>query len=177
MAESQPFLNRKLIVAIIAGQADVFFETEKLLQTLYGPIDIQSEMFAFEETDYYEKQMGGVLLHRKFISFEQLIDPEQLSDIKITTNRLEKKIQECFSCSHRIVNIDPGILDSSSLIMATVKDFAHRVPLKKGIYGHLELLFGRDKVKKVEWTYPDFRKKTYHPFLLKARKKYLSQIK
>ncbi|MCK7480408.1 MAG: DUF4416 family protein [Candidatus Moduliflexus flocculans] len=32
----------------------------------------------------------------------------------------------------RPVNIDPGYLTASALIMATAKDFAHRVPLGRG---------------------------------------------
>jgi len=176
MAEAKPFRKRKLIIGLIAGKQEVFQDTEKNLQNLFGSIDMESDMFEFDYTDYYSKQMGGISLNRKFLSFEKLINPERLSKIKITTNQLEQKIRKEFHSSHRIVNIDPGILDLSSLIMATAKDFSHRIPLSQGIYGHLELLFGKDKVKSISWTYPDFRKKIYHSFFLKARKKYLNQI-
>jgi hypothetical protein len=177
MAETRSFEKHKLIIGLIAGKTRIFTETEKELQSLFGPMDMRSDVFPFKETDYYEKQMGGVSLSRKFTSFKELIDPEQLSEIKVTTNRLEKKMRDKFGSNHRIVNIDPGILNSSSLVMATVKDFAHRIPLSKGIYGHLELLFGRNAARTVEWTYPDFRRPTYHPFFLKVRKRYLSQLK
>lgn len=177
MAEAKSFKKRKLIIGLIAGKPEVFHSTEKELRNLFGPTDLESDVFKFIYTDYYSKQMGGVSLSRKFLSFEELINPERLSDIKITTNHLEETMRKKFRSSHRIVNIDPGIMNSSSLIMATVKDFAHRIPLIKGIYGHLELLFGKDEIRTIDWTYPDFREKTYHPFFLKARKKYLNQIK
>ncbi len=177
MAEAKPYKKRKLVCGIIAADSEVFTLTEKELQNLFGPVDMESDLFEFNETDYYFKQMGKVPLKRKFISFEKLVNPEGLSEIKTLTNHLEKKIKEKLKGLYRMVNIDPGILNSSSLIMATVKDFAHRIPLQQGIYGHLELLFRKDEVKTIPWTYPDFRKQTYHPFLLKARKKYLSQTK
>jgi len=177
MAEAKSFEKRKLIIGLMAGKPQVFQEAEKELKDLFGPLDLESREFDFTYTDYYSKQMGGVSLSRKFLSFEKLIDPEALSEIKITTNHLEDKLRKKHLSSHRVVNIDPGILNSSSLIMATVKDFAHRVPLNQGIYGHLELLFGKGEVRPVDWTYPDFKDETYHSFLLKVRKKYLCQVK
>jgi len=177
MSEAKPFEKRKLIIGVMAGSPNVFQSAERELQDLFGSIDLKSEMFEFNYSDYYSKQMGGIQLIRKFLSFEKLIHPEKLSDIKIKTNQLEEKMREKFQKSHRIVNLDPGIMNSSSLIMATVKDFAHRIPLSQGIYGHLEFLFGKDEIRIIDWTYPDFREKTYHSFFLKARKKYLKQIK
>jgi len=177
MTEAKPFEKRKLIIGVMAGKPEFFLSAEKEVQRLFGPIDLKSEVFEFTYSDYYSKQMGGASLSRKFLSFEKLINPEKLSEIKINTNHLEEKIRKKFHRDHRIVNLDPGIVNSSSLIMATVKDFAHRIPLSQGIYGHLELLFGKDEIRTINWTYPDFREKTYHSFFLKVRKKYLKQIK
>ncbi|MCD6516931.1 MAG: DUF4416 family protein [Candidatus Aminicenantes bacterium] len=177
MAEPKSFKKRKLIIGIMAGEPEVFSMAQEELGNLFGSIDMESNFFPFTYTDYYSKQMGGASLMRKFISFDTLVDPETLSEIKITTNRIEEKIRIDLQSPHRIVNIDPGVINDSSLIMATVKDFAHRIPLQKGIYGHLELLFGKNEVRILDWTYPDFRKETYHSFFLDARKKYLDQIK
>ena len=77
----------------------------------------------------------------------------------------------------RVVNIDPGILSSAALIMATVKNFSHRIPLQKGIYGHLEFLFGKNSVKILPWTYPDYRSPEYHDYFLNVRELYLQQVK
>jgi hypothetical protein len=75
------------------------------------------------------------------------------------------------------VNLDPGYMTASALIMATAKDFSHRIPLQKGIYAHLELLFGKNDVKTLSWTYPDYRTEEYHRYFLEVRKIYLKQIK
>jgi hypothetical protein len=56
-------------------------------------------------------------------------------------------------------------------------DFSHRIPLRKGIYAHLELLFGKKEAKTLMWTYPDFRTEEYQRFFLEVRKIYLAQLK
>ncbi len=176
MAEPKPFLAVKLICGIIASENRIFKRTEKYLGKLYGALDHESSMFEFDFTDYYEKQIGENL-KRKFLSFKNLFMPEKLSEIKIQTNQLEEEVREEFKSSHRVVNIDPGYLNPSALIMATAKDFAHRIPLQNGIYAHLELLFGKNDVRTLSWTYPDYRTKGYHKFFMEVRKIYLSQLK
>jgi hypothetical protein len=119
----------------------------------------------------------GKGLRRLFLSFSRLVPPESLSDIKVRTNVLEEEMKKSFSRESRVVNIDPGTLTASALIMATAKDFAHRVPLRQGIYAHLELLFSRTAVKLLPWTYPDLRQEGYQSFFWDARQAYLRQLK
>jgi len=176
MAEVKSFSLVKLICGLIASRKEVFKRAEERLCHLYGEIDLQSQLFQFNFTDYYEKQMGKGL-KRKFLSFVELIKPERLSEIKLETNRLEEEIRKEFKARRRIVNLDPGYLTSSALIMATAKNFAHRIPLQHGIYAHLELLFTRKEVKILDWTYPDFKTKGYQQFFLKAREVYLDQMR
>jgi hypothetical protein len=176
MAEAVPFTPVKLICGIIASQADVFSRSTAHLIELFGPADHSSELLEFKFTDYYEKQMGGGL-KRKFISFHELTAPEILSEAKIQTNALELVIKEEIGSSKRAVNLDPGYLTASALILATVKDFSHRIPLQKGIYAHLEFLFGKNDVRTLDWTYPDYRTKGYQRFFLEVRKTYLQQLK
>ena len=175
MTEPKPFSTVKLICGIIASEEMFFKRAQERLVELYGPLDLTSQLFEFDFTDYYEKQMGQNL-KRKFVSFSNLISPEDLSEIKIRTNALEEEIKEEFKAGKRIVNLDTGFLTASALIMATAKDFAHRIPLQHGIYAHLELLFGKNDVRPLSWTYPDFETEGYQMFLLDVRRIYLSQI-
>ncbi len=176
LAESHSFTPVKLICGIMASDANIMDVAEEKLIQRYGGCDSRSPLFSFDLTDYYEKQMGPNL-SRKFLSFERLVKPERLGAIKGETNRLEKKIQAEFKAGHRIVNLDPGYLRSSSLIMATAKDFAHRIPLQNGIYAHLEFLFGKDEVRMLDWTYPDLKGKGYQEYFLEVRRIYLSQLR
>jgi len=177
MGQAESFSPVKLICGIIANQQEVFSVSEAKLHEIFGEIDLKSDFFSFDYTDYYEKQMGPGL-KRNFLSFRELINPEDLSSVKIKTNRLEEKIKETVKSEARAVNLDPGYLTASALIMATVKDFSHRIPLKKGIYAHLEFMFGKkSEIRTLPWTYPDFKKPNYHPFFLDVRKIYLQQLK
>jgi hypothetical protein len=176
MAEAVPFSPVKLICGIIAAQYDVFSRSAAYLTERFGPIDFSSGFIEFEFTDYYEKQMGKGL-KRKFVSFRDMMAPENLSEAKIQTNSLEDEIKKEFGSVERPVNLDPGYITPAALVMATAKDFAHRIPLQKGIYAHLEFLFGKNDVKILDWTYPDFRTEEYQRFFLEVRKIYLQQLK
>jgi len=176
MAEIKMFRPVKLLCGIIAAREEYFLESEKRLVAAFGPADGGSPRFKFDLTDYYEAQMGTGL-KRSFISFERLIDPEGLSEIKILTNDLENEIRREFRADLRIINLDPGYITPAALIMATAKDFSHRIPLRRGIYGHLEFLFTKAGIRKLDWTYPDFAQEDYQSYFLALRKTFLAQIK
>jgi hypothetical protein len=175
MTQAKPFTPAKLICGMISGRENAFRMGEERLVECFGPIDFRSSLFPFAVTDYYEKEMGPAL-RRGFLSFERLVPPDGLSAIKLQTNALEGEIRAAAVADARIVNLDPGILTSSALIMATTKNFAHRVPLSDGIYAHLELLFTKTGVKTLDWTYPDFRTEQYWRFFVNVRKSYLDRI-
>ncbi len=176
MAEAKPFTPAKLVIGLIAAETAVFDKAESRLVALYGAVDLRSAFFPFDTTDYYEVQMGGGL-RRLFLSFSDLVSPEALGPIKVATNDLEAEIGCGDPALRRAVNIDPGILTGSALIMGTAKNFAHRVPLTRGIYAHLELLFGKDEVRCLDWTYPDFRRQDYQDFFLEVRRNYLARLR
>ena len=176
MTEAVPFSPVKLICGIITSQDEAFIRAEERLVEHYGSVDLKSPLFEFNFTDYYEKQMGRDL-KRRFLSFVRLISPERLSEIKIQTNALEEKIREEMKTEIRVVNLDPGYLAPSALIMATAKNFAHRIPLQNGIYAHLELLMTKKEMRTLDWTYPDYKTKDYQDFFMEVRRVYLFQLK
>jgi hypothetical protein len=175
MAEAKPFAPAKLIVGIISSKQTYFEMAEDELKILFGDIDLKSPVFSFDLTNYYKEQMG-INLKRIFLSFAELVRPEQLSILKTQTNALEQKIRQDLAENFRVVNIDPGILTASALIMGTAKDFAHRIPLAQGIYAHLEFLFTRNDIRTLDWTYPDFKQEGYRRFFLEVRRAYLAQL-
>jgi hypothetical protein len=176
VAEIKTYRPVKLLCGIITAKEDYFRKSEERLVAAFGPVDGRSPRFEFDQTDYYEAQMGTGL-KRSFISFERLIDPESLSEIKIRTNDLENEIRREFRAELRIINLDPGYITPAALIMATAKNFSHRIPLRSGIYGHLEFLYTKTGIRKLDWTYPDFAKEGYQSYFLALRKRFLAQIK
>lgn len=129
------------------------------LSVLHGPTD-----FAF--TDYYSREMGSPLARYLALGGADF-DPTCLADAKTLTNRWEVDLAR--PDGSRRVNFDPGLLSAASLILATTKARAHRVPLRDGIYAELTLLFHRGWVEALLWTYPDFRSSEYHSVLLDMR--------
>jgi len=176
MAGIQAFRPVKLVCGIIAAEGPYAGAAEERLAEMFGPIDGRGPRIAFAGTAYYQPEMGTGL-RRGFVSFRDLIRPEALPSIKLRTNALEENLRNDFAGPRRIVNLDPGYLTSAALIMATAKDFSHRVPLADGIYAHLELLFGKSGARRFPWTYPDFRAEDHIPFFMGARRSYLETLR
>lgn len=176
MGVPKKFEGVNLLVGLIYREEYFLKRAISELESLFGKIDLESNSFKFDVTEYYNKEMGENL-KRKFISFEKLVNPEELPWIKIKTNEIEEKIRKEAGLPGRVVNIDPGILTATSLIMATTKNYSHRIPLRDGIYAHLEFLFGRNSIKYLDWTYLDMRKEEYAKFFLRVRKIYLAKLK
>jgi hypothetical protein len=79
---------------------------------------------------------------------------QQLVDIKPITNRVEKQFLD--PQGGRRINIDPGLLSMENLVLATGKNFTHRIYLQKGIFAEVTLLFQKGKFVTLPWTYPDY---------------------
>lgn len=162
----------KLIVGLIAKK-DYIEPVIHTLERKFGPLDFQSDVFEFKHTDYYFKEMGKPL-YRKFTSFKELISPAHLWKIKLYTNKLERKFSKG---DRRQVNIDPSYLALSKLVLASVKNFSHRIYLNGGIYAEVTLIYQNDKFKCLEWTFPEYRSSTYRQIFRQIRDIYARQIK
>ena len=103
---------------------------------------------------------------RSFLSFERLVDPAELADIKVWTNDLERSyaVEGC-----RGVNLDPGLLSLSRFVLATTKDRPQRVALSRGIYADLTLVYENGDYRPLPWTYPDWASEEYRSRLGKLR--------
>jgi hypothetical protein len=174
MAKVKEPQKAKLFVGMISGFPETFGEAAAILQMRFGAVDMESEIFSFDCTDYYAKEMGENL-KRKFVTFEPLIAQDQLAQIKIFTNEMEEKFAGKYGFV-RPVNLDPGLLLASKIILASCKDFSHRIYLRRGVYAEVTLQFFKRGCKLLPWTYPDFRKEEYHRFFLEVRERYLKQL-
>ena len=163
----------KLITGLISGNSALFTKTQKILVKKFGAIDIVSPIFAFDKTDYYEKEMGKGL-KRIFVSFERLVEPCGLAAIKCFTNRLEKRLSA--GQAKRTVNIDPGYVSLSKLVLATTKSYVHRIYVANGIFVEITLSYKNDTFQPGSLTYPDYRTESHITFFNEVRDKYYKQI-
>ncbi len=162
----------KLITGLIFKEEAVFNRTREILERRFARIDFQSQALNFEHTRFYEKEFGSDL-KRRFISFEKLIPPDILPQVKIITNAIEKKLSQD---SKRTINIDPGYLTEAKLVLATTKDYKHRIYLNNGIYAEVTLFFQGKTFKSWECTYPDYKTDAYIAVFNQIREIYAGQI-
>jgi hypothetical protein len=175
MGIEKNFNRVKLFSGIIYGNEDIYTGIKEKLQHMFSPVDLEIGPLDFDFTTYYNREMGSPL-YRRFISFEKLISPEELPGIKCLTNKIE--IDTSIN-GNRVVNLDPGYLSEANVIIATTKNYYHRVPLSKGIYAHMEYVIKKKKLVPLEWTYPDFKSPQYMNFferLVPIYKKVLKEV-
>lgn len=163
----------KLIIGFIFKEENILNEAKAILVRRFGKIDFESQTLPFVHTDYYEKEFGEDL-KRKFISFTKLVLPCDLPKIKIITNKIETKLS---SGSSRLINIDPGYLDLAKLILASTKDYKHRIYLNRGIYAEVTLFYQDKTFQSWQWTYPDYKTPEYIAIFNRIRQIYAQQIK
>ena len=166
----------KLICGMISANCDFFEESQGRLVRRYGAVDVASDSMPFDFTHYYDDQMGGGL-HRQFVAFERLIDPSDLAGIKLATNGLEDEFSAAAApgAAKRPVNLDPGYIAPSKLVLASMKDFSHRIYLANGVYAEITLQYHHGCWDSLPWTFPDYGSGRYDAFLTAARKRLREQ--
>ncbi|MBO4220304.1 MAG: DUF4416 family protein [Clostridia bacterium] len=174
MGSIKSFEPEKLVVGIMYTDEDHFRRVTDLLTSVFGNTDAETEEYSFSDySGYYDAEMDGRVMKR-FVSFERLMDPSALSEIKVKTNSIEDKMSVS---GNRRVNIDPCLLSHGRFVMATTKGASFRVPLSEGIYADLSLVYSRGEWTDFFWTYADVRSDRMKAFLSDVRRIYLEQRK
>lgn len=163
----------KLITSIFSSDLGLLDEAKARMSEEFGPVDYESELLTFDHTTYYAPEFGEKLV-RKFLSFSNLIDPGELAEIKRITNGME---MEWAIDGKRRVNLDPGYVSYSKLVLATTKDRDHRIYLGKGIYAEVTLHYRKGTFRPWPWTYPDYASGKYIEIFNEIRRLYASQIR
>lgn len=163
----------KLIIGFFTRAKDILEDVARKLSKSFGPPDVISRWLPFEHTDYYTSEMGSPLF-RRLMAFRELIQPDTLADAKLFTNDLEGRFS---TQGKRVVNIDPGYLLAERVVLATGKNYAHRIYLRAGIYADLTLIYRKGCFRPLDWTYPDYAGKAIIDFLMSVRDRYLRQLR
>jgi hypothetical protein len=142
------------------------------LVEIFGQTDRISPWLLFDRTRYYEKEMGWPL-HRRFVSFKRFIRPEEIVNIKLRAIQLEN---EYLQDGNRRINIDPGYISLERLILATGKNYTHRVYISRGIYADLTLIFNKS-FRPLEWTYMDYSDPLTIAYFNEERERYKRQLR
>jgi hypothetical protein len=173
MAELSAAEPVKMFTGIIYGNEKALLSARTFLEKALGPLDYESSAMPFNFTTYYEEEMGSPLF-RIFYSFERLAQPDDLIEIKLMTNELEKALM---TDGKRTVNIDPGSIDYFKVVLPSAKYGGQKIYLGKGIWGDLTLVYEKGTFKPLPWAFPDFGGGAYDDILLAIRSLYKKQMK
>jgi len=146
-----------LVAGVFSAEPELMERAAAVLAGKYGPVEAKSPVFDFTMTDYYTGEMGENL-KKRFYCFSEPVSPADLPEIKLFTNGIESEFaRERDGETRRRVNMDPGYVTLSKLVLASTKDYSHRIYVGGGIYAEVTLRFVRGTFAPLETTYPDYR--------------------
>jgi hypothetical protein len=164
---------------MLSPDPSLFDVCTEILCREYGPVDYQSEVLPWDNTEYYRDEMGDGIV-RKFIFFERLTHPNDVPRIKIFTSSVETEFAvQSGSTLRRRINLDPGYVTEAKVVLTTSKDFSHRVYIGEGIYAEVTLRYSNAERRFLpfDYTYPDYRTDAYTTLFKNARDSLRSALK
>ena len=173
MSQPQPPKPAKLVIGIFLKETQLLVSVAEALSEAFGPVDMVSAWFPFNYTTYYESEMGDALL-RRVLAFQKLIEQEDLARIKNHTNDIERAYTVA---GKRRVNSDPGYMLLERFVLASGKNFSHRIYIGGQIYADLTLIYAKGRFQALPWTYPDYRAPSMLTYLEQVRQKYAADMK
>jgi hypothetical protein len=182
MGQPSPHTPVLLLLAAFSRHGAAIDWTRQRAVDAWGPILLESPWFDFTETHYYDATMGPGL-KKVFFTFQRPFDPERLVEIKLETNRWEAEYAvlppgispkgrgepDDRYAEPRPLNLDPGYLTPAKLVLASTKDFAHRIYLSRGIYAEITLQYKHHLWRHHEYTFADYRRVDYQEFFTQCR--------
>lgn len=140
-------------------------EARQRLSSLFGKVFFESPTLEWDYSEYYRAELGWPI-KRSFIFFDGLINSETLPDIKLLTGEIERSLSQD---GRRAINIDPGYLTLSKVVLASTKNYSHRIYMGKGIFAEVTLIFRNKRYRPHLFTYRDYASDSYIDIFMKAR--------
>src|SRR3989338_8317376 len=124
----------KLIIAVMYRKKEIYSGCKEDLINKFGPIAKESKPYNFDKfTSYYAKEMGKGLVKR-FVVFKKAVNKKDLAGTKLFTTKIEEKYSKN---NKRQVNIDPGYLSKTALVLASFKKGTnYKEQISDKVYAH-----------------------------------------
>ncbi|NOZ25106.1 MAG: DUF4416 family protein [Nitrospirae bacterium] len=130
--------ERALLFFAVLYSDEGFYETARArLTEEFGELLFESERLAWAHSEYYRDELGWPIT-RRFIFLGKGFDTGLIRDVKLRAIELEELLSVG---GRRSVNIDPGYLTEAKVVLATTKNYPHRIHLGGGIYAEVTLFF------------------------------------
>ena len=163
----------KALIGVLFQKEDIYQQFLRHLETIEVEIELKSEIYKFDSTDYYQEEMGSGL-YRIFLSLKGLYPLDQLVSLKNETNSWENEWKEA---GKRTLNLDPGYLDLHKVVLLSGKEGPQKIYLGGGIWSDLNLIRKAGRFEALPWTFPDLRESRYHSFFERVREKLKLDLK
>ena len=128
----------KLICGVLYSDPKQWREAEEHLQQRFGPVDFQSEVFPFQETDYYDREMGmGLSLHIIGFGIQEAEHRGQLESIARSTNGNyldAKNADELFSSLEETLQVEFIVEDEKGEAVGSGFAGGEAVGITEGTY-------------------------------------------
>jgi len=154
-----------LFIGTLYHNEGYFSEARERLKSSLGEIAFESPALPWDYSEYYKEELGSPLT-RTFIFFGDMINPEALANVKLFTNDLELRLS---AEGKRNINLDPGYLTPYHIVLASTKNYAHRIYLGKGIYAEVTLIHRDGRYCPHLFTYRDYASDEYIQLFERAR--------
>ena len=155
----------KALIGVLFQKDDIYQQFLRHLETIEVEIELESEIYKFDSTDYYQEEMGSGL-YRIFLSLKGLYPVEQSVSLKNETNSWENEWKEA---GKRTLNLDPGYLDLHKVVLLSGKEGPQKIYLGGGIWADLNLIRKAGRFEALPWTFQDLRESRYHSFFERVR--------
>ena len=163
----------KLFVAELWQDSEALDAAFARMREHWGGTDFEGADHPFDLTDYYLSEMGADL-KRKLVSFQTLISPASIVDVKLTACAIEKSL--CGPRGRR-VNLDVGYIDVQKVVLASIKYGGPKVYLDRGVYADMVCRYSKGRFHPYEWSFADFRDGRYEGELLEIRARYKAGLR
>jgi hypothetical protein len=155
-----------IFVGCLFSRHDIFVDALAALKENLGNLMFMSPAVPWDFTTYYNEELGTPV-YRVFCFFDTIIDAFQLARIKLMTNEIETTFT---GNARRQINLDPGYMTLSKVVLASTKNYAHRIYLDKGIYGEITLIYKQNRFQPLPYTYKDYQDEIFLSFFIEARR-------
>lgn len=169
MARMQEPSQGRLIVSIIHSSLDALADALSGLEKRFGLVQFETIDTPCSEAEIYFEEMGENL-QRRFFSFERPLSRNTLPTIKSICGKVESQFADRVDDYYfRTVNIDPGILVPANLVMASYREYNHRIYLEDGVFAELALVWSKGQFVRLPWTNMDFCQGEAIEFFIRVR--------
>ncbi|KJR41324.1 GTP-binding protein [Candidatus Magnetoovum chiemensis] len=154
-----------LFAGLLYADVNIFKTVVPILEKTFGTIYLLSDELRWNYSNYYADELGQTIM-RRFAIFKTIISANEIVQLKLRSNDIEASSS---INGKRTVNIDPGYITSAKIVLATTKNYSHRIYLNDGIYGEVTLYYKHNNYVPHIFTYADYKEDDTIAFLIKGR--------